>query len=257
MGASVRQRVSRQKPITRNLRLTAPYLPDPWRCRNTLTRTARRDSTAPVDQRALSWRAMWPFQRNRSHRVRSSGPYWLLRNGMGDAAPALAPVDRMRHRRHRLRHHRRAHHRRTHRHRAGHRDAGCARSGAGQHGGEHGPAAVRNRHAPDGSRARRSARSAPRARTAPARPVSKCWSGAFPSCCKPADYRRRESLYLAADQSAVPALRAELAARRLIGFACEWLEGDELATPLRLPPARRHPLGAGRRDRSGALHAGA
>ena len=33
---------------------------------------------------------MWPFQRNRSHRVRSSGPYWLLRNGMGDAGLALA-----------------------------------------------------------------------------------------------------------------------------------------------------------------------
>ena len=50
----------------------------------------------------------------------------------------------------------------------------------------------------------------------------------FPELLRPADYRRRESLYLASDQSAVLPLRAELAARSLIGFACEWLEGDEL-----------------------------
>ena len=50
----------------------------------------------------------------------------------------------------------------------------------------------------------------------------------FPELLKPADYRRRESLYLATDQSAVQPLRAELEARRLIGFACEWLDGDEL-----------------------------
>jgi glycine/D-amino acid oxidase-like deaminating enzyme len=50
----------------------------------------------------------------------------------------------------------------------------------------------------------------------------------FPELLRPADYRRRESLYLASDQSAVLPLRAELAARRLIGFACDWLEGDEL-----------------------------
>ena len=49
----------------------------------------------------------------------------------------------------------------------------------------------------------------------------------FPELLLPSDYRRRESLYLAADESAVPVLRAELEARRLIGLACEWLEGDE------------------------------
>src|SRR6188474_1410815 len=32
---------------------------------------------------------VWPFQRNPSHRVRSSGPYWLIRNGMGDARASL------------------------------------------------------------------------------------------------------------------------------------------------------------------------
>ncbi len=95
---------------------------------------------------------MWPFQRNRSHRIRSSGPYWLLRNGMGDAAPALAQsiecdiavigsgitgaliTDALVATGQK------------------HRDAGYARPGAGQHGRQHGPAAVRNRHAPDGSR---------------------------------------------------------------------------------------------------------
>jgi len=50
----------------------------------------------------------------------------------------------------------------------------------------------------------------------------------FPELLPPADYRRRESLYLATDQTAVPVLRAELEARRLIGIACEWLEGEEL-----------------------------
>ncbi|HET9474220.1 MAG TPA: FAD-dependent oxidoreductase [Steroidobacteraceae bacterium] len=50
----------------------------------------------------------------------------------------------------------------------------------------------------------------------------------FPELLRPSDYRRRESLYLAADQSAVQPLRAELAARRRIGLACEWLDGDEL-----------------------------
>ena len=50
----------------------------------------------------------------------------------------------------------------------------------------------------------------------------------FPELLKPADYRRRESLYLATDQSAVQSLRAELDARRHIGLACEWLDGEEL-----------------------------
>src|SRR3954471_16046135 len=32
---------------------------------------------------------MWPFPRNPSQRIRSVGPYWMLRNGIGDARPAL------------------------------------------------------------------------------------------------------------------------------------------------------------------------
>jgi len=41
-------------------------------------------------------------------------------------------------------------------------------------------------------------------------------------------YERRASLYLASDEKAIPALRAELAARRGIGLACEWLEEGAL-----------------------------
>ena len=43
-----------------------------------------------------------------------------------------------------------------------------------------------------------------------------------------ADYERRESLYLACDEQSVSALRAELAARRAIGLVVEWLEATEL-----------------------------
>jgi len=32
---------------------------------------------------------MWPFQRNVARRIRSSAPYWLQRNGTGDARRAL------------------------------------------------------------------------------------------------------------------------------------------------------------------------
>src|SRR5688572_28625844 len=32
---------------------------------------------------------MWPFRRQPAHEVRSSQPYWLLRNGLGDAHGTL------------------------------------------------------------------------------------------------------------------------------------------------------------------------
>jgi glycine/D-amino acid oxidase-like deaminating enzyme len=48
----------------------------------------------------------------------------------------------------------------------------------------------------------------------------------FPELLPLAGFERRESLYLASDEKAVPALRAELAARRGIGLSCEWLEGE-------------------------------
>ena len=40
-------------------------------------------STAP-DARKPMLDRMWPFRRNPSNRIRSSSPYWLLRDGMGD-----------------------------------------------------------------------------------------------------------------------------------------------------------------------------
>jgi glycine/D-amino acid oxidase-like deaminating enzyme len=48
----------------------------------------------------------------------------------------------------------------------------------------------------------------------------------FPELLPLAGFERRESLYLASDEEAVPALRAELAARRGIGLSCEWLDGE-------------------------------
>ena len=169
---------------------------------------------------------MWPFQRNRSHRVRSSGPYWLSRNGMGDAAPALA--------------------------RSIECDiavVGCGITGAlitdslvstGQVvvmldardralGSTAASTALLqyeiDTHLTDLAR-QIGAERATRAYRACAASFEML-ERRFPELLPPADYRRRESLYLAADESAMPALRAELEARRRIGLACEWLEGDE------------------------------
>jgi glycine/D-amino acid oxidase-like deaminating enzyme len=50
----------------------------------------------------------------------------------------------------------------------------------------------------------------------------------FPELLPQCGYERRQSLYLAADEKAVAVLQAELAARRGIGLACEWLEGETL-----------------------------
>jgi glycine/D-amino acid oxidase-like deaminating enzyme len=50
----------------------------------------------------------------------------------------------------------------------------------------------------------------------------------FPDVLAMSGYERRESLYLAENAAALPALREERAARAGIGIACEWLEGDEL-----------------------------
>jgi glycine/D-amino acid oxidase-like deaminating enzyme len=51
----------------------------------------------------------------------------------------------------------------------------------------------------------------------------------FPELLRLSNYRRRESLYLAEDTAALPALRNELAARRAIGIDCRWVDGAELA----------------------------
>jgi glycine/D-amino acid oxidase-like deaminating enzyme len=68
----------------------------------------------------------------------------------------------------------------------------------------------------------------------------------FPDLLDGANYERRESLYLAADASALPALRAERAARAAVGIACEWLEGAEVERRFgcRRPAALLSGLGA-------------
>lgn len=68
----------------------------------------------------------------------------------------------------------------------------------------------------------------------------------FPDSLRLARYRRRASLYLAKNESAVPGLRAELDARRGIGLDCEWLDAAELAESVgcHRPGAIRSSLGA-------------
>ena len=92
--------------------------------------------------------------------------------------------------------------------------------------------------------------------TGPAPPVSRSLERRFPELLKPSNYRRRESLYLATDQSAVPTLRAELAARRAHRISLRVARRRRAARRLWLPAAGRDPVGARRRDRSGAFHAG-
>jgi glycine/D-amino acid oxidase-like deaminating enzyme len=50
----------------------------------------------------------------------------------------------------------------------------------------------------------------------------------FPELLSQCDYRREVSVYLASDESALPEMRAELAARRAIGISVEWLERHAL-----------------------------
>jgi glycine/D-amino acid oxidase-like deaminating enzyme len=50
----------------------------------------------------------------------------------------------------------------------------------------------------------------------------------FPEVLAQSAYERRESVYLASNEKAVPTLRAELAARRAIHIHAEWLEAGEL-----------------------------
>jgi glycine/D-amino acid oxidase-like deaminating enzyme len=50
----------------------------------------------------------------------------------------------------------------------------------------------------------------------------------FPELLAPAGYERRPSLYLASDEQAVAPLRVELEARRAIGLQCEWLDETEV-----------------------------
>lgn len=174
----------------------------------------------------LGW--MWPFRRNPAHRIRSSDPYWLLRNGMGDARPAL---DRA-------------------------LDCDIAIIGAGITG-----LLIADALIATGKRivildARDVALGSTAATTAllqyeidthlvelitmlghqdAARAYLACGAcfdlleQRFPELLKYSNYRRVESVYLARDLAAVPRLQAEMAARRALGFHCDWLGEADLA----------------------------
>ena len=170
---------------------------------------------------------MWPFKRNEAHAVRTGDPYWLLRNGIGDAGEALRESI----------------------------DCDIAIVGAGITA-----ALVADALIATGRRivvldARDTALGSTAASTAllqyeidthlvelvntmgaerALRAYRACAASfplleqRFPELLPQAGYERRPSLYLASNERAVDTLRAELTARRDIGFWCEWLDGDEL-----------------------------
>jgi glycine/D-amino acid oxidase-like deaminating enzyme len=170
---------------------------------------------------------MWPFKRNSPHTIRSGEAYWLLRNGIGDAGPALTESI----------------------------DCDIAIIGAGITA-----ALVADALVGTGKRivvldSRDVAQGSTSASTAllqyeidthlvdlvqmlGAEPAMRAYLACaasfslleqrFPDLLPQAGYERRPSLYLASDDRAVATLRAELAARRDIGFACEWLDENAL-----------------------------
>jgi glycine/D-amino acid oxidase-like deaminating enzyme len=170
---------------------------------------------------------MWPFKRNGAGAVRSSEAYWLLRNGIGDASTRLDES----------------------------LDCDIAIVGAGITS-----ALVADALIATGKRivvldSRDIAQGSTSASTAllqyeidnhlvdlaqelgaerAMRAYLACAASfplleqRFPELLPLAGYERRPSLYLASEESEVATLQAELAARRGIGLACEWLGGDEL-----------------------------
>jgi glycine/D-amino acid oxidase-like deaminating enzyme len=170
---------------------------------------------------------MWPFRRNPSHQVRSSNPYWLLRDGMGDARSTLE----------------------------GSIECDVAIVGAGITGVLVADALVATgqrivildwRDVALGSTVASTALlqyeidthltdlvgqlgadSAARAYLACAASFA-MFEQRFPEILAASNYRRVPSLYLAANTRAVPILQAELAARRALSLQCTWLEPGEL-----------------------------
>jgi glycine/D-amino acid oxidase-like deaminating enzyme len=170
---------------------------------------------------------MWPFRRNSARAVRTSEAYWLLRNGIGDANGELRES----------------------------LDCDIAIIGAGITAALVADALIAtgqrilvldSRDIAQGSTSASTALlqyeidthlvdltgllgadAAMRAYLACAASFS-MFEQRFPELLPLAGYERRASLYLASGEKAVPALRAELAARRGIGLACEWLEADAL-----------------------------
>jgi glycine/D-amino acid oxidase-like deaminating enzyme len=170
---------------------------------------------------------MWPFRRNSASTVRSSEAYWLLRNGIGDASAELDQSI----------------------------DCDIAIVGAGITGALVADALVATGKrivvldADDVAQGSTAASTAllqyeidthliELTKTIGAERAMRAYRACaasfellekrFPELLPQSGYERRASLYLASDDKAVPALRAELEARRDIGLACEWLERDTL-----------------------------
>ena len=170
---------------------------------------------------------MWPFRRNAAFSVRSSQAFWLLRNGVGDAAPALDSSV----------------------------DCDVAIIGAGITGALIADALVStgrrvvllDRYEPAlASTAASTALlqyeidthlsdlmrliGAERATLAYRACVQSftMLEQRFPELLAQCDYQRSASVYLASDERAVPDLRTELAARRAVGITAEWLDAEEL-----------------------------
>jgi glycine/D-amino acid oxidase-like deaminating enzyme len=170
---------------------------------------------------------MWPFRRHSSFGIRSSQAYWLLRNGVGDA---VRTVDSS-------------------------LDCDIVIVGSGITGALVADALVEtgqrivmlDRHEPaQGSTAASTALlqyeidthlvELTRLRGAEAAVLAyrACVEAIpmlerrFPELLAQSGFERRESVYLAADESAVEPLRVELSARRAIGIHAEWLETGDL-----------------------------
>jgi glycine/D-amino acid oxidase-like deaminating enzyme len=170
--------------------------------------------------------SMWPFSRPAARRIRSSEPYWLIRNGIGDARPALTTS----------------------------LECDVAIVGAGITGilaadaliGGHRVVILDSRDVGQGSTSAATAllqyeidthlvdlaRLIGSDRAAVAyRATASTFARLerrFPELLKQSNYQRRPSLYLASDERAVPVLQAELEARRGLGLACEWLDAATL-----------------------------
>jgi glycine/D-amino acid oxidase-like deaminating enzyme len=170
---------------------------------------------------------MWPFSKNSADAIRTSEAYWLMRNGVGDASPALQQSI----------------------------ECDIAIIGAGITA-----ALVADALIATGKRvvvvdSRDVAQGSTSASTAllqyeidthlvdlvpllGAKPAIRAYRACaesfallesrFPELLPQAGYERRASLYLASTEKDIATLRSELAARRDIGFACEWLESEEL-----------------------------
>ena len=170
---------------------------------------------------------MWPFRREPVHAVRSAQPYWLLRNGIGDADASFE----------------------------GTLECDVAIIGAGITGALVADALIATgRHIVmlDGNEPTQGSTAASTAllqyeidtnlieltRLMGAEHASLAYHACaksfgmlehrFPELLAQSGYQRRESVYVASNERAVPLLEAEHAARRAIQLHTEWIDGDEL-----------------------------